>query len=81
MNNYVPCCLEFAEQAKLKGLAGGGVMYPLEHRPRGQIEYDPESKKWDVNGCCGGGCYVIKDLVFCPWCGSVIPEPLDGSQS
>jgi len=22
-----------------------------------------------VNGCCGGGCYVITDLLYCPWCG------------
>lgn len=22
-----------------------------------------------VIGCCGGGCYVLSDLKFCPFCG------------
>ena len=25
--------------------------------------------KWHVNGCCGGGCYVLEDIKFCPFCG------------
>lgn len=24
---------------------------------------------WALNGCCGG-CFVVGDLVYCPWCGS-----------
>jgi len=30
-----------------------------------------------INGCCGGGCYVISGIAFCPFCGikiSVIPD-------
>jgi len=22
-----------------------------------------------VNGCCGGGCYVLTKLRYCPYCG------------
>lgn len=25
---------------------------------------------FNVNGCCGGGCYVLSDLEFCPFCGT-----------
>lgn len=38
-----------------------------------QIYHDPKKRVWNVNGCCSGGCYVITDLVFCPWCGSRLP--------
>ena len=32
---------------------------------------------WVVNGCCGGGCYVITDMRFCPFCGSALTsEPV-----
>ena len=24
---------------------------------------------WNVNGCCGGGCYVLSEIRFCPYCG------------
>lgn len=23
-------------------------------------------------GCCGGGCFVVDDMDYCPWCGSEI---------
>jgi len=27
---------------------------------------------WHVNGCCGG-CYVLTDIIFCPYCGTKLP--------
>jgi len=27
---------------------------------------------WAINGCCGGGCYVVVDMKFCPYCGGKI---------
>ena len=27
-------------------------------------------KKWNVFGCCGGQCYVLSDIKFCPFCGT-----------
>ena len=30
---------------------------------------------WSVNGCCGGGCYVVKDIAYCPFCGARIAAP------
>ncbi len=38
----------------------------------GQIELDEKEKAIDVNGCCGGGCYVLSSLKFCPFCGAKI---------
>jgi hypothetical protein len=29
---------------------------------------------WNVNGCCGGGCFVVTGMKFCPFCGSALPE-------
>jgi hypothetical protein len=28
---------------------------------------------WNVNGCCGGGCYVVQDIRHCPFCGANLP--------
>jgi len=30
--------------------------------------------KWYVNGCCGGGCFVISNMKFCPWCGTKLED-------
>jgi len=27
-----------------------------------------------VPGCCGGGCYIISEIVFCPFCGELIAK-------
>ena len=24
---------------------------------------------YSINGCCGGGCYIIQKIKFCPFCG------------
>lgn len=65
------CCERFAKEAELKPMAGGGFNYPEEMRGT-QIEFDKKTGKWNVSGCCGGGCYVLTDLVYCPWCGKNI---------
>lgn len=26
-----------------------------------------------INGCCGGGCYVISGIRYCPFCGDKLP--------
>lgn len=41
-----------------------------------QIEFTAlPHASWCVNGCCGGGCYVLQDLVFCPWCSAQLKAP------
>ncbi len=30
---------------------------------------------WYVNGCCGGGCFVLSQIVFCPFCGLRLGVP------
>ena len=32
---------------------------------------------WGISGCCGGGCYVVKKMKFCPYCGAAL---LDGEK-
>ena len=67
-----PCCNKFAEEAEIQAFVGGGYLYPSSMRPTEQIEYDEQAGNWNVNGCCGGGCYVLRDLMYCPWCGASI---------
>jgi hypothetical protein len=65
------CCDAFAEQAgRIQAMAGGGFMYPPEMTPSAQFEPDDDGETWNINGCCGGGCYVVTDMRFCPYCGT-----------
>jgi len=36
---------------------------------------------WAINGCCGGGCYVLAGMTHCPFCGSELQEEEDDSSS
>lgn len=38
----------------------------------GNIVPDERGSTWNVPGCCGGGCYVLVNLTFCPFCGANI---------
>jgi hypothetical protein len=29
---------------------------------------------WAINGCCGGGCYVVDHMRFCPYCGGALRD-------
>ena len=65
------CCAAFTEQAgALLAPAGGGFLYPSEWMPDAQFVPAEDGKSWNINGCCGGGCYVVIDMKFCPYCGS-----------
>lgn len=37
---------------------------------------DPTKLSWSINGCCGGGCFVLKDIRFCPFCGAPLPTDM-----
>lgn len=64
------CCEAFAEQAgHLQAPVGGGGLYPSEMRPNAQFEPDDDGT-WNINGCCGGGCFVVTSMKFCPFCGT-----------
>ena len=28
---------------------------------------------WAVPGCCGGGCYILQEVKYCPFCGKGLP--------
>lgn len=67
------CCDEFATSAgAVRSLAGGGFMYPPNMRPTAQFEPDTDGQTWNINGCCGGGCFVVEKMRFCPYCGAMI---------
>ena len=42
-------------------------LYPRP-RPKGQFEKDSDGD-WCINGCCGGGCFVVSAMKYCPFCG------------
>lgn len=68
------CCEELKKQTQSHAaFSGGGFLYPLGEQPTGQIERNPEDGSWNVNGCCGGGCYVLENIQFCPYCGTKLP--------
>ena len=74
---FAYCCAAFAEQAmKLQAAAGGGFMYPVGMRPNAQFEPDDKNDAWNINGCCGGGCFAVHDMRFCPYCGERLLNPL-----
>lgn len=59
MDNY--CCEKFAEEAQ-------------DHAPSDMAPGVPQfvcsDGNWHIHGCCGGGCYVVTDMKFCPFCGT-----------
>lgn len=67
------CCDEFEKEASgLQSMAGGGFLYPPGMHPNAQFELDDDGKTWNINGCCGGGCFVVTSMRFCPFCGSAL---------
>ncbi len=40
-----------------------------------------DHSSWCVPGCCGGGCYVLQGMEYCPWCGSKLPIPLEEAKT
>ena len=48
------------DYAKCKHLESENINEP--------VDYDPEHG-YSIRGCCGGGCYVIYDFRYCPFCG------------
>jgi hypothetical protein len=50
--------------------SGGGSLYPEEMRPLAQFEPAEDGQTWNIYGCCGGGCFVVTEMRFCPYCGT-----------
>jgi hypothetical protein len=70
------CCERLAKEvSEHEAFAGGGFAYPPEMHPTGQIE-QLDDGTWAVNGCCSGGCFVLTDMRYCPFCGTALPNKL-----
>ena len=41
----------------------------LSDREKISERVDYFNGSYHISGCCGGGCYVISNIVFCPFCG------------
>ncbi len=41
-------------------------------RNSGGFEIDTTIGEVNVGGCCGGGCFVLSELKYCPYCGKEI---------
>ena len=67
------CCEALAKEANGHEAFAGGGLYPKDMQPTGQIEQSNDGS-WHVNGCCGGGCYVLQDIHYCPFCGTKLPR-------
>jgi hypothetical protein len=68
------CCDALAKEVREhRAFAGGGLYDGTLREPTGQIE-QLEDGTWAVNGCCGGGCFVLEGLKFCPFCGAALPS-------
>ena len=66
------CCERFMKEAgSLQSPIGGGFAYPESARPKAQFEQDDDGS-WNINGCCGGGCYVVTEMRYCPFCGAAL---------
>lgn len=42
-----------------------------------QIELVDADSAWGILGCCGGGCYVMNNVRYCPYCGTELPLELE----
>lgn len=70
------CCDKFKEAAcNLQAPVGAWLLYPREMRPNAQFEPDDDGETWNINGCCGGGCFVVTEMRFCPYCGTKLGHP------
>lgn len=57
------------------------VAFKVNHIERNKGFEQDSGGSWHINGCCGGGCYVLMDINYCPFCGEGLPTeilPLEG---
>lgn len=75
MESHGYCCDRFRMECTThQAWVGGGFgAYPADMEPTGQIEKDDDGG-YAINGCCGGGCYVLTGVKYCPFCGSKLAE-------
>ena len=60
MGDY--CCEKFASEAR------------ADEGDRPPFVKDQDGKTWNIEGCCGGGCYVVTEMRFCPYCGAKLAK-------
>jgi hypothetical protein len=56
------CCEQFAEQTGHQNVG---------------FEFYHNDQTWSINGCCGGGCWVVTGMQFCPYCGAKLEPEIE----
>jgi hypothetical protein len=81
--NKVFCCEAFANHVKARTSTSPlAIAYAAAGMAAGdgQIVQDSDGS-WSTLGCCGGGCSVLDDMKFCPFCGGKLPTEVLEPQS
>lgn len=70
------CCDRFAEESgRIQAMEGEVFVYPPGMTKIVQFEPDYDGETWNINGCCGGNCFVVTEMRFCPFCGAKLEHP------
>lgn len=70
------CCPSFKEMATgISSVGPAALASPT--RNVSQFEYCESDQSWAINGCCGGQCFVVTGMKFCPFCGTLLQSPID----
>ena len=65
------CCKKWeAATGSMLSTSPAAMLYPSEVRNNDAMIVKDDDGTWNVNGCCGGHCYVITGIKFCPFCGA-----------
>lgn len=67
------CCDEWAKATGTVLSESATRIVAARLRPPADVQIE-FIKGWQVSGCCGGHCYVLSDLKFCPWCAAALPQ-------
>lgn len=64
------CCSNFAKQAgEIASRSPAALAYG--EPSKAQFQHLPEGD-WAIEGCCGGNCYVVVGIKFCPYCATAL---------
>lgn len=60
------CCTRFAQRVVIK--------HEISYGRKPKVIEQEKDGTWNVNGCCGGGCWVLEKIVYCPYCATKLND-------